>query len=92
MSPSIPKPLVYENPLVYGGQVDSFMWSELKSWYNYPLRSDGTDLTDLRPLIWGILSDGVIITSEWEQIVEAKRLVVRWKDKRDILKQWIKEQ
>jgi len=80
MSPSIPKPLVYESPLVYGGQVDSFMWSELKSWYKYPLRSDGTDLTHLRPMIWDILSDGILTTPEWEKAVGAKHLEVQIHD------------
>ena len=75
MSPSIPKPLVFVNPIVYGGQVDSFMWSELKSWYNYPLRADGRDLTHMRPMIWDILSDGVLTTPEWEKAIVAKNKV-----------------
>jgi len=72
-SPSVPKPLVFENATPYAGQVGSYKWHVLKDWYKFPLRSDGTDLTHLRPMIWGVLSDGSLSTEEWVKAIDAKR-------------------
>ena len=75
-SPSVPKPLPFENATPYAGQVNSLHWLMLKDWYYYPLRTDGTDLTFLRPRIWDALSDGSLLTPELEDIFAVKKLEI----------------